>query len=232
MALVPFTYANPFHDALRDEQRLFFIADRRVVISQGWKDDGKGGTAIGFGASVYDAAICLSLYLDAHPDLVHGKRVIELGCGPGLVGIAAGCVGAAHVCITDGDPASVALTQRNVEQNDLTEDQCSVREYLWGTNTAAVDDAAPYDVILGADIIACPYADAFDALLKSFVALSNANTRLLLAYKRRSGSEQRFFAKFRSKFVIEQIDASNLHADFQHGEITLFEARLKMPSNT
>lgn len=46
---------------------------------QAWKGDGKGGTDIGFGASVYPAAYVLAEYLERHPYLVRGKRVIELG---------------------------------------------------------------------------------------------------------------------------------------------------------
>lgn len=47
--------------------------------SQAWKGDGKGGTDIGFGASVYPAAYVLAEYLERHPYLIEGKRVIELG---------------------------------------------------------------------------------------------------------------------------------------------------------
>lgn len=47
--------------------------------TQAWKGDGKGGTDIGFGASVYPAAYVLAEYLERHPYLVRGKRVIELG---------------------------------------------------------------------------------------------------------------------------------------------------------
>ncbi|GAB9472267.1 putative methyltransferase [Globisporangium polare] len=233
-ALVPFSFRNPFHDALRDATRWFPIAGRRLRIEQGWKPDGRGGTSIGFGASVYDAAVLLALYLESHKHDVLGKRVLELGCGPGLVGIAAAHCGAKSVIITDGDPASVALTQRNIELNGLPSEvttECRAAEYLWGddANPIANDDQA-YDVILGADIVACPYAGAFESLLKSFQALSNGKTLLLLAYKLRHGSEQKFFAPFEKEFDVRQVDASELHQDFQQGDIVLYRARLKQQS--
>lgn len=131
-ALVPFSFRSPFHDALRDATRWFPIAGKRIRVDQAWQSDGRGGTALGFGASVYDAAIALSLYLAAHRDLVIGNRVIELGCGPGLVGVVAAHLEPKSVVITDGDPASVALTKRNIEVNELPGDVCSAEEYLWG----------------------------------------------------------------------------------------------------
>ncbi|GLE10484.1 hypothetical protein PINS_up022629 [Pythium insidiosum] len=225
-ALVPFSFLNPYHDALRDELRRFPIADRQILIQQAWQPDGKGGTAIGFGASVYDAAIALSLFLDSHRDLVQGKRVIELGCGPGLVGIVAAHLNAASVLVTDGDDASVALTATNISRNSLDADaRCRAAPYLWGDAASCVLQDAPFDVILGADIVACPYADAFDALLQAFLQLSDASTLLVLAYKRRHGSEKAFFESFEQYFKVEQVPRDAIHEDFQRSDIELFTAK-------
>ena len=86
---------------------------------------GKGGTEIGFGASVYDCSIVLSEFLklstengDNHStSIVAGKSVIELGCGPGLNSIIAILAGAALVYCSDGDDASVELARENFEGN-------------------------------------------------------------------------------------------------------------------
>ncbi|KAG6609350.1 putative methyltransferase [Phytophthora cinnamomi] len=231
-ALVPFSFRNPFHDALRDATRWFPIAGKRIRIDQAWQSDGRGGTALGFGASVYDAAIALSLYLAAHRDLVRGNRVIELGCGPGLVGVIAAHLEPKSVVVTDGDSASVALTQRNIEVNDLSMDVCIAEEYLWGDlehrlvpKTGGPDH---YDVILGADIVACPYASAFEALMTSLKALAGPDTLVLLAYKKRQNSEEEFFDTLEKVFDIAAIDKSELHPDFQEGgDIVIFQARLK-----
>ncbi|GMF22291.1 unnamed protein product [Phytophthora lilii] len=231
-ALVPFSFRNPFHDALRDATRWFPIAGRRIRIDQAWQGDGRGGTALGFGASVYDAAIALSLYLASHRELVQRKRVIELGCGPGLVGVVAGHLEPTSVVITDGDPASVALTQRNIEVNNLPEDICTAEKYLWGELEHRLvprpNGPDHYDVIIGADIVACPYASAFEALMASLQALAGPETIVLLAYKKRQNSEEKFFDTFKEIFDVELIDQSELHADFQEGgDIVIFQARLK-----
>lgn len=87
---------------------------------------GKGGTEIGFGASVYDSSIVMSEFLqepvlvggDSH---VAGKSVVELGCGPGLNSIAATLARAAFVYCTDGDDASVELAHENFTENIRSE---------------------------------------------------------------------------------------------------------------
>ncbi|CAM9344878.1 unnamed protein product [Choristocarpus tenellus] len=117
MALVPFSYASPFTDQLRLRKRFFTIGDKFLTIKQLWKNDGKGGSSIGFGASVYPAAYVIAEYLERHPELIKGKKVIELGAGTGFLGIAAAVLGASEVCITDGDEGLLDLIADNVRSN-------------------------------------------------------------------------------------------------------------------
>lgn len=229
-ALVPFSFRNPFHDALRDASRWFPIVGARIRIDQAWKSDGRGGTSIGFGASVYDAAVALSLYLESHRDVVYKKRVVELGAGPGLVGVVAAHLDAERVVITDGDEASVALSKHNIELNAPTmTSKCEADTYLWGDMGHSLSQAplAPFDVVIGADIVACPYAEAFEPLVTSLKALSGPDTVILLAYKRRNDSEKNFFGVFEREFDVFRIDDSELHADFQDSDIVIFTARRK-----
>ncbi|CAB1117037.1 unnamed protein product [Ectocarpus sp. CCAP 1310/34] len=240
MALVLHSYASPFTDQLQLRERLFTIDGKLLKIQQAWKGDGKGGTDIGFGASVYPAAYVLAEYLERHPYLVRGKRVIELGTGTGFLGIAAATLGAAEVCLTDGDEESLKLTQRNVTGNlspavcrrspstasccdqqqaqavtaaDKERTPCnadstagstnivespvdrrpplataatvSVQQLRWGCadDMHAVgvprrgdgDSGSPraWDVVLGSDIAALPYASAYGDLLQTIVSLVN-----------------------------------------------------------
>eukprot|EP00903_Cladosiphon_okamuranus_P011220 g10586.t1 len=244
MALVPFSYASPFTDQLQLAERLFTIDGRLLKIRQAWKGDGKGGTDIGFGASVYPAAYVLAEYLERHPHLVRGKRVIELGTGTGFLGIGTSVLGAAEVCLTDGDEQSLRLTQENVHANlpswtdrqsshalPLPSDRqrqpqesppgddegdfskpvgagslaagggagdrqkpsdrpakISVKRLRWGCedDMRAVSSPGgdgdgngndgsrgPWDVVLGSDIAALPYASAYGDLLRTILSLVN-----------------------------------------------------------
>ena len=65
-ALVPFKLSNNFHDPLRCEERLIDINGKYIRIKQSWKSDGKGGTEIGFGASVYNCSIVLGFLQNYH----------------------------------------------------------------------------------------------------------------------------------------------------------------------
>ena len=86
------------------------------------------------GAAVYDAAYVLAEYLERHPELVNGNRVLELGAGPGLVGIVAGLLGAEKVIVTDGDETVVELAQRNIDDVEKKVDfagSVSAKRLLW-----------------------------------------------------------------------------------------------------
>jgi hypothetical protein len=68
-------------------------------------------------SSLWDCGVILAKYLEKHPYVVYGKRVIELGAGKALPSIAAATLGA-HVVVTDALDATVAA-QHVAEINDL-----------------------------------------------------------------------------------------------------------------
>ena len=59
------TANNPYCDEKRLERRLVTVGGHRIDVRQAWRDDGKGGTEIGFGACVYNSAIVLAHELTA-----------------------------------------------------------------------------------------------------------------------------------------------------------------------
>ncbi|MFQ3172767.1 MAG: putative nicotinamide N-methyase [Oleispira sp.] len=85
----------------------------------------------------------LAHYILANPELVRGKRVLDFGCGSGLVGIAAAKAGARSILCCDTDPLALIASQYNAERNGV---DISVTDE-W------VGDAADVDCLLAADIL-------------------------------------------------------------------------------
>lgn len=77
---------------------------------------------------------------------VAGARVLDVGCGSGLLAAAAATHGAVTVGAVDVDPRALMATQELAHRNG-----CSVHTIL---GDPLADDAItrPYDVILGADV--------------------------------------------------------------------------------
>lgn len=61
----------------------------------------------------------LAEYIIENPKLVAGKRVLDFGCGSGLVGIAAAKAGAASVLCCDTDPLALLACEINARQNNV-----------------------------------------------------------------------------------------------------------------
>ena len=85
----------------------------------------------------------LARYLLDDPQLVAGKRVLDIGAGSGLVAIAAAKAGAASVLAADIDAFSCAAIRLNAEAN-----QCTVTV----TQDDLIGTANEWDVILVGDL--------------------------------------------------------------------------------
>jgi len=103
-----------------------------------------------FWAFAWSGGQALATYVLDHPERVAGKRVLDLACGSGLVGIAAAKAGAAQVLCNDIDPYAEAAVGLNAELNGVHID------FLFGD--LLVGPAPPLleslnvDVILAGDI--------------------------------------------------------------------------------
>jgi SAM-dependent methyltransferase len=76
--------------------------------------------------------------------------VMELGCGTGLVSLAAASLGATRVLATDGNLAVVQLAASNIERNHVT-DRVRAVHLPWGL-LAAMDYSETADLVLGSDL--------------------------------------------------------------------------------
>jgi len=85
----------------------------------------------------------LAAFLEERPQWVRGRRVLDLGCGSGVAGIAAALAGAARVIACDLDPVALAATRCNARRN--------------GVHLALLSDLdqldEPVDVVLVADVL-------------------------------------------------------------------------------
>jgi ribosomal protein L11 methyltransferase len=101
------------------------------------------GFAFGTGTHA-TTAMCLE-WLDRHPPA--GMRVIDYGCGSGILAIAAHRLGADHVTATDIDPDALEATRANARANGVTAD--------FDVCFPGALDATPVDLVL-ANILANP----------------------------------------------------------------------------
>lgn len=226
-AIVPHTYNYAHDEHLRLPRRLVSLPGiGDVDIAQRYRADGRGGTALGFGASVYHSAVVLAFHVAEHAaDLVQGRRVLELGAGTGFVSVVAACAGGRVTC-TDGDAGLLPLMEENAERNrHLWADEASfaARHYMWGER-GALD--GPYAVVLAADVAAVPYAHHLDALVQAFQEMTAPDGVAFLAYQPRHGLERKFFHRLRQHMEVEEVPRECLHPDFRDSTpIQLFAIR-------
>ena len=106
----------------------------------------------------------LARYLLDHPQLVAGKRIIDLGAGSGLAAIAAMRAGARQALAVDIDPLALAATRVNAEVNGVTV-----------TTTDSIDltkSPKRIDLIIAGDIC---YQQAMSATLLRWLRLCVAD---------------------------------------------------------
>lgn len=182
----------------------FHETSYELVIEQD-KTLGKGGLC-------WDAAFILGEHLLATcPDKLVGKQIVELGCGTGLAGMMVGkAVHQASVALTDL-PNLMDLLQRNVQRNfnnascdrnprnglaDEVEISCDKTSQ--GLVSAQVLDwsdisniETPYEIIIGADIVASLYDPV--ALADTIHRLAHEQTQVYISFRERLSSIQRIF---------------------------------------
>jgi len=122
------------------------------------------GQAFGTGAHP-STRLCLTA-LEEH--LIHGDTVFDLGCGSGILSIAAVRLGALRVQAFDIDPQAVTASRENAARNSLEGivkvEQGSLSELL-----AACDQEAGFPDILLANILASVLEDLIQSGLATAV---------------------------------------------------------------
>jgi predicted nicotinamide N-methyase len=121
------------------------LAHEAVPIWQKTEEElGEIGLPPPFWAFAWAGGQALARHLLDHPDIVRGRRVVDLASGSGLVGIAAMKAGADHVLAADIDGFAVTAIALNATGNDVALD-------ITADDLLAADPPA-CDVILVGDL--------------------------------------------------------------------------------
>jgi predicted nicotinamide N-methyase len=86
------------------------------ALEQGQVDPGSDPP---FWAAAWPGGQALARYVLDHPEVVAGRRVLDLGAGSGLVAVAAALAGAASVLASEVDPYGRAAVAVNAEENGV-----------------------------------------------------------------------------------------------------------------
>ncbi|KAK9721274.1 Methyltransferase-like protein 21B [Basidiobolus ranarum] len=225
-SLVPWRFCNPYANQKYDPVRSFLFNGHKITIEQ--KQDQKIDITQNTGNIVWDGAYILSKFVQNHVK-VKGKKCIELGAGTGLVGLVTWTLGGKVTLTEIAD--LVQHTQKNVELNvatlttkpsTLLKEDIEVKTLTWGNEIQLNDLSAPYDVILGSEIL---YLHEFHKdLLKTLRLLSGPKTEIYMVYKQRGLGEEKFFllAK-RFSFLVEEIPQDKIDTEFQNQPYRVFK---------
>ena len=142
---------------------------------------------LGKGGFCWDAAFMLGehvIFREQEWNTGERQVVLELGAGTGLCGLMVGKASSAHVVVTDL-PELMGLIDDNIQRNFSTGDKANgtveSRVLRWGVEEDY--GGAPFDVIIGADIVASLYDPI--ALARTLHALSGPNTKIYISSKSR-----------------------------------------------
>ncbi|MES0402527.1 MAG: 50S ribosomal protein L11 methyltransferase [Hyphomicrobium sp.] len=131
----------------------------------------------------------LARYLLDNPQIVRGKRALDLGSGSGLAGIAAMKAGAASVLAADIDTMALAATGLNAAANALAIE-------MMAGDLLAADPPGTFDVILVGDLF---YERELASRVLTFIEAASRHGGLILI-----GDPQRnYFPKGRFEAAAE-----------------------------
>jgi len=109
-----------------------------------------------FGSGEHDSTRGCLLALDRLAGRRRLKRVLDLGCGAGILAIAAAKCWPARVLAADNDPIAVAVAHENAARNGVAgRVRCLLSD---GYDSAVLRRSGPFDLIL-ANILAEPLCD-------------------------------------------------------------------------
>ena len=149
----------------------------RIVIVPMWEDyaeqDGdiivRMDPGMAFGTGTHETTKLVIAFLEKY--VKDADRVLDVGCGSGILAICASKLGAGECFACDIDPIAVRVARENVEQSGQKNVHCEVSDLL-----RQVDKSRPYDLICAnivADIIIRMTPDVGELMHKDTVLLAS-----------------------------------------------------------
>ena len=147
-------------------------------------------------ADLWPSAIGLSVFIDSQPQLVHGKRTIEIGCGLGLPGIVAALCGG-RIIMTDYLQEALAFAENNWKKNLSKKFNGQLLDWR------EVSSIAKADVVLASDVA---YESRSFEPLKNFIGkiLKSDGTLILSEPNRKFASP--FIKLLEKEFDLQKKD--------------------------
>lgn len=162
-------------------------------------------------AFCWGSGLALARFLLEQPEIVRGRRVLDLGSGSGVAAIAAALAGAAAVTACDIDPDARAATAVNAALNGVT---CTITASL-------AECGRDHDLVLMADVL-------YDRSNLPLLALAAAHAReVLVADSRVSEIPD---PDYRPIAALEALTLPNLGEFDEFRTVRLFTRRPAQPS--
>jgi len=152
---IPPAIASRFDVSIRDYQiglsqfRILTVADPDVLLDAITPAAFSVDERLPYWAELWTSSLALAAYCLEQPAL-NGRRVLDLGCGLGLTGIAAARSGA-RVIFADYEPDAIHFARWNARTN--LDDASYATAGFRVTDWRSPGLLGTYDIVLGADII-------------------------------------------------------------------------------
>lgn len=116
-------------DAWRDEWKKYyepFSLTPSILVTPPWREAPASSARVlvlepgrAFGTGLHATTSLVANILDENKDALAGKRVLDAGCGSGILSFVALMLGADRATLFDIDPEVVHIVEENAEANDL-----------------------------------------------------------------------------------------------------------------
>jgi predicted nicotinamide N-methyase len=197
-------------------------SNRRIIIQE--TSEAHKGT----GLITWDGSVVLAKYLEKNAQkLVSGKRILELGSGTGLTGIAAVFLGAKNVLLTD---LSYTLNQlnynvaANCNADELRDNAVVVAELDWAREDTYPSPFIIFDTVVAADVVwieelVVPLVNALSRLC------TKDYTVLVLSHQSRTQRcDDLLFSTLKQKgFIMSKEPEGSLDANYSAPRVSIYK---------